>query len=177
MTRGVVPAPLRLDFVAPSPERRAARAALALGLLALAAAAAHALPAWQRWQHERQALAALPAAPVPRAAPPSRSEAAALRAAVQVQRELIAPWADLLRALESSASKDVALVAVEPAAERQTVKITAEARQLDAMLDFLVTLGSRGLADVHLQSHQTQQQQPGAPIRFVVQARWAGGAR
>jgi hypothetical protein len=173
----MVPQRLALDFVAPPPARRVAVWLLAAGALAAAAGAAQFTLAWNDWRAQSDALARLPAADPAPAASPSRADAAGLRAAQGVARDLTAPWAELLRALEGAGTRDVALVAVEPAVARQTVRITADARHADAMLDLVAQLKRRSLTDVVLVSHQLQAQQPGTPIRFQVQARWTAAAR
>jgi hypothetical protein len=173
----MVPQRLDLDFVAPPLATRAGRWLLAAGLLVAAAGAAQFATTWLQWQHLRAAFAQLPTPAAARPAPPTRTEAASLRAAQGVARELTAPWSELLNAIEAAGTKDVALVAVEPVAARQTVRITADARHADAMLDMVEQLKRQSLADVQLVSHQAQPQRPGAPLRFQVQARWSGAAQ
>ncbi len=99
-------------------------------------------------------------------------EARAGRATAAVVRELQVPWPNLLGALEAATGRNVALLAVEPSAARQEVRIMAEARNSDAMLDYLDTLRAQSLKDVTLVSHQIQVQAPGAPFRFQVRAHW-----
>jgi Tfp pilus assembly protein PilN len=67
----------------------------------------------------------------------------------------------------------VALLQIESDVDKQHVKISAEARTLGAMLDYLRDLEGRSiLSDVYLQSHQIQQQDPERPVRFVLTATW-----
>src|SRR5262249_49050418 len=66
----------------------------------------------------------------------------------------------------------VALQIVEPVVSRQSLRITADARHFDALVDYLEQLQARSLTNVVLISHQIQAQQPGTPIRFQVQAKW-----
>jgi Tfp pilus assembly protein PilN len=103
-------------------------------------------------------------AATPQDARTARESAAALR-------ELQVPWANLLLALESVAGRNVALLSIEPSAQRQEVRITAEAKNSAAMLDFLDSLRAQSLRDVALTSHQVQSQ-AGAPIRFQARAQW-----
>lgn len=173
----MVPQRLDLDFVAPPLALRAGRWLFAAGLVTAAAGAAQFGTTWLEWQQQRQAFARMPEPAAARAAPPTRTEAASLRAAHGVARELTAPWSHLLDAIEAAVSKDVALVAVEPVAAKQSVRITADARNADAMFDMVEALKRQSLADAQLVSHQAQPQRPGAPIRFQVQARWAGAVR
>ena len=55
-------------------------------------------------------------------------EARSARATVAALRELQVPWASLFVALESVAGRNVALLSIEPSAQRQEVRITAEAK-------------------------------------------------
>jgi Tfp pilus assembly protein PilN len=68
----------------------------------------------------------------------------------------------------------VALLAVEPSAARRSVRLSAEARDAQAMLAWLQALQRDArLAQVLLVSHQVQTQTPGTPVRFQIQASWA----
>jgi hypothetical protein len=97
------------------------------------------------------------------------------KAANQIARELQMPWAEMLAALEAVPTPDVALLGVEPSALRHVVRITAEAKNSAAMLDYLQALqAGPQFADVWLSSHLVQAQTPGAPVRFIVQLKWNG---
>jgi len=108
-----------------------------------------------------------------RAGPPLDPRAS--KAANQIARELQMPWAEMLAALEAIPAPDVALLGVEPSALRHVVRITAEAKNSAAMLDYLQALqGGRQFSDVWLSSHLVQPQTPGTPLRFIVQLKWSG---
>jgi hypothetical protein len=101
------------------------------------------------------------------------------RTALEVKRarevllQLGVPWNDLFTSVEDVPAPDVALLHIESDVDKQHVKISAEARNLGAMLDYLRDLESRSIfADVYLQSHQIQQQDPQHPVRFVLTATW-----
>ena len=96
----------------------------------------------------------------------------ATKAAANVARDLQVPWSDMLAALEAVQARDVALLGVEPSALRHNIRITAEAKSLDAMLNYVDALHGDAFSDVTLMSHQVEAQTPGTPVRFVVQARW-----
>jgi Tfp pilus assembly protein PilN len=96
----------------------------------------------------------------------------ATKAAAGVARDLQVPWAEMLTALENVQAKDVALLGVEPSATRHNIRITAETKSLDAMLNYVDALRSDSFPEVSLASHQVEPQTPGNPVRFVVQARW-----
>ena len=171
----MVPQRLVIDFVAPPAPAGFGRVLLGLAALALVAGGAQFAYAWHAYRQEKAELVSVMqrgAAPVVDNARRSAANLAGLQSAGTVARGLTAPWPDLLRSIETIHNKDVALQIVEPIAARQSVRITADARHFAAMLDYLEQLQGRALSDVVLTSHQVQVQQPGAPIRFQVQAKW-----
>jgi hypothetical protein len=104
-------------------------------------------------------------------------EAAALdpratKAAAAVARDLQIPWAEMLSALEAVPARDVALLGVEPSPLRHTIRVTAEAKTAESMLNYVDAMRGNSFPEVNLMSHQTQVQTPGTPVRFIVQARW-----
>lgn len=93
------------------------------------------------------------------------------RNAEAVVRRLTLPWASLISTLEEAATREVAILQLQPDAEQRLLKVTAEARNRDAMFEYLRRLSAaKGLADVHLVSHQVQMEDPERPIQFSVQA-------
>ena len=94
-----------------------------------------------------------------------------VRSAESVVRQLTLHWAALIGALEQAATRDVALLQLQPDAEWRLLHLSAEARDREAMFEYLRRLGSaQGLAEVHLVSHQVQSEDPLRPIQFAVQA-------
>jgi Tfp pilus assembly protein PilN len=105
-----------------------------------------------------------------RAVPRERLEAEA-KAAEAVVRQLTVPWAGLVGALEQAATRDVALLQLQPDAEQRRLRLTAEARDREAMFAYLRRLeAAPALAEVHLVSHQVQNDDPRRPIQFSLQA-------
>ena len=91
----------------------------------------------------------------------------------EIATQLKVPWNDLFASVEAAGTQDVALLSIESDTGKRRVKISAEARDLAAMLQYLRALGAQpGLADVYLQNHQVQQQDPQHPVRFVLGADW-----
>ena len=135
---------------------------------------AHAFAARQREAGELARLAATPRAVAP--VPGSRSDPAAaarVRSARLIAKTLATPWGDLIASLEDAPQDAVALIAVEPSVSKQTLRLTAEARDVKAMLAYLAALqADRRLSGLMLVSHQVQVQAPGSPVRFRVQATW-----
>jgi hypothetical protein len=165
---------LELDF---APARRNAP----LGWLLLAAGLVLATLAGVQFRSahaERLAaaddLSVLTGRALPRALDPNApgADPRASKAAAVVARDLQIPWSQMLAALESVDAKEVALLAVEPSASRHNIRITAEAKGLDAMLNYVQALRGDSFPEVSLASHQVQNNVPGEPVRFIVQARW-----
>jgi len=170
---------LDLDFSPARHNRPAGWLLLAVGVAAALLAAVQ----FQSAQAARMALAselnaangrlAGPRTDSTRAGPPVDPRVS--KAANQIARELQMPWAEMLAALEAVPTPEVALLGVEPSALRHVVRITAEAKNSGAMLDYLQALqGGRQFSDVWLTSHQVQALTPGTPVRFVVQLKWSG---
>jgi hypothetical protein len=169
---------LDLDF---SPTRRNRPVGWLLLVVGVTAATLAAVQ-FQSAQAARMALASELNSANSRLSPPSGEGSRAgppldprvSKAANQVARELQVPWAELLAALEAVPTPEVALLGVEPSAQRHVVRITAEAKNSAAMLDYLQDLQGRRFSDVWLLSHQVQAQTPGTPTRFIVQLKWSG---
>lgn len=103
-------------------------------------------------------------------------EVARTRAATQAATELQMPWSELLSALETAPTKDIAVLSIEPSAARRSVKLIAEAKHPQAMLSYLAALQKdKRLAQVTLTQHVVQSQTAGTPVRFQLQAYWGGG--
>jgi len=163
---------LELDFIAP-PRRRSWPGVL---LLAVSLAGAGALGLhYRNIQLELRRLetaGGLVSAErrPPRVLPKERLDEA-VKDAEAVVRQLTLPWASLAESIESAATKDVALLQLQPDAQQRLLRLTAEARHRDAMLEYLRRLAATPvLANVHVVSHQVRQEIPQHPIQFAVQA-------
>ena len=163
---------LELDYLAP-PRRTAWPGWL---LLALSLALGGYL--FGRYQDAREALVRLetesgllsPERRPARALPRERLDAEK-KAAEAVVRQLTVPWAGLIGALEKASARDVALLQLQPEAGERRLRLTAEARNREAMFAYLRRLeAAPALAEVHLLSHQVQQEDPQRPIQFSLQA-------
>lgn len=87
--------------------------------------------------------------------------------------QLSMPWDEMFEAVEAVDSRQVGLLRIESDIEKRGVKIDAEARSVSAMLKYLRAMEAQStFADVHLQSHQVQAQDPQHPVRFVLTATW-----
>jgi Tfp pilus assembly protein PilN len=87
--------------------------------------------------------------------------------------ELNLPWKELFEAIESYRKEDVAVLTIEPDAQKSIVRINAEAKSLESMTGYLAYLQQLPLfRDVELMNHQVQEQDPQQPVRFMIQASW-----
>ncbi|HTN94274.1 MAG TPA: hypothetical protein VMJ33_06830 [Gallionella sp.] len=111
------------------------------------------------------------------------SPGAEMRDAEQIAREirqanaailaLSLPWKDLFDAFEANRAKDVAVLAIEPDAQKGIVRITAEGRNFESMLNYISSLQKIALfREVVILNHQIQERDPQKPVRFVAQAAW-----
>jgi hypothetical protein len=86
---------------------------------------------------------------------------------------LALPWDMLFRTVEGTGSVPVALLAVQPDAQKRQVKISGEAKDYAALLTYIARLDESGtLRNVHLLSHQRKQDDPQHPLLFTVAASW-----
>lgn len=102
-------------------------------------------------------------------------ESPEVRRANEVLRQLSLPWELLFRTVESVAGDDVTLLALEPDMEKRMVKISGEAKDFPAMLNYITKLEAKEVfGPVYLQSHEVQQQDPNRPVRFALIVVWKG---
>jgi hypothetical protein len=163
---------LELDYLAPP------RRAVWPGLLVLVLSLGLGTHLGLRYQEARQALVRietesgllLPERRPVRALPRERLEAEK-KAAAAVVRQLTVPWGALVSTLEKAAMRDVALLQLQPDADQRRLRLTAEARDREAMFAYVQRLeDSPALAEVVLVSHQVQNDDPQRPIQFSLQA-------
>ena len=165
----MTPRALELDYLVPP--RRAPWA----GVLVLAASLG--LAAWlaDTYMEAAKELARLETAaglarPERRTTPVAPKEEE-IRRAEAVVKNLTLPWAGLIRAIEQAATREVAILQLEPNAETRMVRLTAEARSREAMFDYLRRLGNAGgIGEVHLVHHQILKDEPQRPLQFSVHA-------
>lgn len=98
-----------------------------------------------------------------------------IKHANEILQQLTLPWGKLFQAVESSSGNEVALLAMEQDAEKHVVKISGEARNIAAVLDYIERLAAHEVfSSIYLQSHQIQQRDPEKPVRFALLAAWRG---
>ena len=178
--------PLRIDFAPPSLARtwfHTSRPSRALAGIALILAVGAGVQVWRLMEQRRidaEQVArvvqhhAVPVqtAPVAAKVTVSVAQAAAVNAAVL---QLNLPWRDLHDAIQAATPATVALLALEPDARKHLVRITAEVRGSDDMIGYIEQLQQQAwFTNVALTHHETNDADPNKPIRFQVDAQWAG---
>src|ERR1700704_586309 len=163
---------IELDYVAPP--RRAWWIGASVLILAVAVAGDMVL----RYRDTRHELAALDAAQgllnadrgPQRAVPKERlDEEAMINDAVV--RQLTLPWAQIIEAVETASSSEVTVLQLQPETQQRSLRLTAEAKNREAMLRSVRRLGeTRVLSGIHLVNHHVQVEDPSRPIQFGVQA-------
>lgn len=128
----------------------------------------------ERWQSDWRRLNGLATEKRGAGAPEEQERMKAeLRFANQIIDRLDTPWDALFSAVEGAYSDQTILLSVEPDAERREVRLTAEAKDLASMLEYLKQVRqSSVLKDAHISSHQINQQDALKPVRFTIEARW-----
>jgi Tfp pilus assembly protein PilN len=112
------------------------------------------------------------AAPAPKE-PVSEQTQRELDAARQILRELALPWEALFGAIEASNDNSTAMLAIEPDAGKRVVRISGEARNYLAVLNFMARLEkAQALSGVHLLSHQIREDVAERPYQFTLSASW-----
>lgn len=91
----------------------------------------------------------------------------------EVLQQLTIPWNALFQAVESSSDEQVALLAVQPDAHKHILRISGEAKNYAALLDYIKRLEQGGvLTQVFLLSHEIRQDDRDHPVRFALTANW-----
>ena len=174
--------PAPIDFAPATPGRALARShALSwLALLAGGVLCLGAVLAWSALQAERRALAerdllaqrrALRPERVPRPAPAIAPERLAAVNAIVMQLNL--PWGALREAVAQAATPSIGLLALEPDARKRSARLSAEAKNAEAMIAYVARLKREPLlASVVLTHHDVDEQDPNRALRFELLLTW-----
>jgi Tfp pilus assembly protein PilN len=93
--------------------------------------------------------------------------------AEEVTRQLATPWQKLFQSLERASSEEVALLSVQPDAQRGSVSIVGEAKEYGDVLSFVRRLNQQApLGDAHLVGTEIKEADPQRPMVFTIAARW-----
>lgn len=108
------------------------------------------------------------------AQPVAETVAGEMRFAAEALAQGTIPWGGLFADIEAAAMADVALLALNPDAARQEIRISGEARDFTALAAYQERLASRStLASVQLLSHQLVSSPAGLAVRFELLAIWS----
>lgn len=106
----------------------------------------------------------------------ARARMLEIEEANQVVDQITLPWDALFKAVETAGGQGIALLSMEPDLKKGTIKINGEAKDLNALLNYVKQLSTREvIGSVFLQNHHVQQEDPEKPLRFSLLVRWKGG--
>ncbi len=106
-----------------------------------------------------------------RVAPPTPALRQRIQGLNRVIRQLNAPWSDIFDALEKQAQAEVALVSIEPDASKGSVRIEAEAKRLEDLLEYARRLGqSSQFQHVTPVKHEINERDAARPFRMSIDA-------
>jgi hypothetical protein len=160
---------IELDFVRRAPRSRWAGRVLLAVALGVTGDMAFTFAQLDRAvkAHEAVVARALPRTP---ARAVTNDELALARDTVE---RLGLPWTKLFAALESAASDQVALLAIEPDTKTGTVKISGDSKDYLAALGYVLNLSqAEALSNVQLVRHEVRQNDPQRPVAFSISAAW-----
>lgn len=172
--------PLNLDFIQSRPFSLWSWGVLVSGLAVLVLCLLAGLGLAQKTAQLRYAAGLL--APVQQSAPKQgsglsaaeqREQTLALAEMQRVSAQLQRPWERLLNTLEQLPREDVALLSLNCSASRGQLRVSAEARNLEAMLALHQQLEqSNELSDVSLLNHEVINRPNERAVMFNLLADW-----
>ena len=96
-----------------------------------------------------------------------------MQQALVVVEQLALPWSPLFNAIERAHTDTVALLAVQPDAQRRSVTIIGEAKGYEDVLAYVARLREEArLKNVYLVGNEVREDQPQRPVAFTVSADW-----
>ena len=88
-------------------------------------------------------------------------------------RRLNLPWRDLFDTLEQATPQSVALLTLQPDADRSILNLSAEAASVEDMIDYLQRLKQRPeIRSALLKKHQVDAKNPYHPVQFTLELTW-----
>lgn len=105
--------------------------------------------------------------------PPSAAARLEEKQSQAVLRELTVPWQTLFSIVEDYPGHDVALIGIDQNPAQGQIRITAEAKDPDAMIAYLKYLQTSDvLREATLNGHLVEENVAGKPVRFQITAVW-----
>ncbi len=97
-----------------------------------------------------------------------------IRHANEILQQLALPWGALFNVVETANDKEIALLAIQPDANKRVLRLAGEAKNFDALLAYIARLEqSPMLGQVYLTSHEVRLQTAEKPVYFALIANWA----
>ena len=96
---------------------------------------------------------------------------------VKQAREIISwlnlPWEPVFDSLELAASKEVALLSLQPNAASRAIRISGEAKNLQGLVEYVEALEREPVfKNVHLVNYRVRQDHPQRPVIFLIALTW-----
>jgi len=96
---------------------------------------------------------------------------------VKQAREIISwlnlPWEPVFDSLELAASKDVALLSLQPNAASRAIRISGEAKNLQGLVEYVEALEREPVfKNAHLVNYRVRQDHPQRPVNFLIALTW-----
>lgn len=175
---------IQIDFSQPSALRSIRRTPATIWALAGSVLALGVYTVFGYWQYlERLRAYEVEAAALHMSANRAKPQTKSLRVAAVSDAQAVAvngmiarlnlPWRTLFDAVQQATPPGVALLALEPDARKQTIRITAEARGSDEMIAYIEAMQEHELfSAVSLIRHEINELDQNHPIRFQLDAQW-----
>jgi len=171
---------LRLEFLDNRKRGRAGAALLAAGVLAAIVASyqlfefTRETEAWEARVADLRRMGERRMKRVDTGGGDARALAVEVRGANAILGQMSLPWNELFRDLEAAGGQGVALLSMQPDAAGRQVRISGEAKNMQAALDYVAKLERSGtLRHVVLTGHDTKQSGAARPVAFSLTAEWA----
>jgi hypothetical protein len=88
-------------------------------------------------------------------------------------RRLNTPWETIFAALSTASTPQVALLSLEPDVAASVAHLMVETRSTEAMFALQRRLAEQpGIVSAAISRHEVRSDNPGAPVRFWIEARW-----
>jgi hypothetical protein len=96
-----------------------------------------------------------------------------IKKASEIMGQLNLPWESFFNAIEFAASKEVAILSLQPNVANQNIRVNGEARNITVLLDFVEALERENVFEkAHLLNYKIKQDSPQRPIIFLITATW-----
>lgn len=96
-----------------------------------------------------------------------------IKLASEIIDQINLPWEALFNALESVSNKEVALLSLQPNVANSTIRISGEAKDMSALLNFVEAVErEKVFENAHLLNYKMKLNSPQRPVAFFFTATW-----